>query len=230
MVCGGAALRPELVETFKAIGVEIFQGYGITECAPLISVVPFGVYNPKSCGLVSDSIQVFIDKENPTDEFGEIVVKGPNVMLGYYKNEQATKEVLSPKGWFYTGDYGYVDSNNYLYITGRKKNIIVLQDGKNVFPEEIEEYLAAIPHVKESVVVGRQKENDLCITAIIYPDFEYTDSIGLKINEEVYNAIRDQINAMNRMLVGYKRVMSVEFINNEFEKTPSKKIKRFLYK
>jgi long-chain acyl-CoA synthetase len=230
MVCGGAALRPELVETFKAIGVEICQGYGITECAPLISVIPFGVNNPKSCGLVSDSIQVFIDKENPTDEFGEIVVKGPNVMLGYYKNEQATKEVLSPKGWFYTGDYGYVDSNNYLYITGRKKNIIVLQDGKNVFPEEIEEYLAAIPHVKESVVVGRQKENDLCITAIIYPDFEYTDSIGLKTNEEVYNAIRDQINAMNRKLVGYKRVMSVEFINNEFEKTPSKKIKRFLYK
>ena len=230
MVCGGAALRPELVEIFQAIGVEICQGYGITECAPLISVVPFGVYNPKSCGLVSDSIQVFIDKENPTDEFGEIVVKGPNVMLGYYKNEQATKEVLSPKGWFYTGDYGYVDSNNYLYITGRKKNIIVLQDGKNVFPEEIEEYLAAIPHVKESVVVGRQKENDLCITAIIYPDFEYTASIGLKTNEEVYNAIRDQINAMNRKLVGYKRVMSVEFINNEFEKTPSKKIKRFLYK
>ena len=230
MVCGGAALRPELVEIFQAIGVEICQGYGITECAPLISVVPFGVYNPKSCGLVSDSIQVFIDKENSTDEFGEIVVKGPNVMLGYYKNEQATKEVLSPKGWFYTGDYGYVDSNNYLYITGRKKNIIVLQDGKNVFPEEIEEYLAAIPHVKESVVVGRQKENDLCITAIIYPDFEYTASIGLKTNEEVYNAIRDQINAMNRKLVGYKRVMSVEFINNEFEKTPSKKIKRFLYK
>ncbi len=230
MVCGGAALRPELVEIFQAIGVEICQGYGITECAPLISVVPFGVYNPKSCGLITDSIQVFIDKENPTDEFGEIVVKGPNVMLGYYKNEQATKEVLSPKGWFYTGDYGYVDKNNYLYITGRKKNIIVLQDGKNVFPEEIEEYLGAIPHVKECVVVGRQKDNDLCITALIYPDFEYTGSIGLKTNEEVYNAIRDQINAMNRKLVGYKRVMAVEFINNEFEKTPSKKIKRFLYK
>ena len=230
MVCGGAALRPELVEIFQAIGVEICQGYGITECAPLISVVPFGVYNPKSCGLITDSIQVFIDKENPTDEFGEIVVKGPNVMLGYYKNEQATKEVLSPKGWFYTGDYGYVDKNNYLYITGRKKNIIVLQDGKNVFPEEIEEYLGAIPHVNECVVVGRQKDNDLCITALIYPDFEYTGSIGLKTNEEVYNAIRDQINAMNRKLVGYKRVMAVEFINNEFEKTPSKKIKRFLYK
>lgn len=230
MVCGGAALRPELVSTFRAIGVEIVQGYGITECSPLVSVVPFGVYNPKSCGKVVDSMQVFIDKENPTDEFGEIVVKGPNVMLGYYKNEQATNEVLSPKGWFYTGDYGYVDSKGYLYITGRKKNIIVLQDGKNVFPEEIEEYLGAIPHIKECVVVGRQKDNDLAITAIVYPDFEYTDSIGLKTKDEVYNAIRDQINTVNRTLVGYKRIMALEFMETEFEKTPSKKIKRFLYK
>lgn len=230
LVCGGAALRPELVEIFGAIGIDIVQGYGITECAPLVSVIPFGVYNPKSCGKVVESVQVFIDKENPTDEFGEIVVKGPNVMLGYYKNEQATKEVLSPKGWFYTGDYGYVDKNNYLYITGRKKNIIVLQDGKNVFPEEIEEYIAAIPHVKESVVVGREKDNDLAITAIVYPDFEYTESIGLKSKEEVYNAIREQINTMNRKLVGYKRVVSLEFLDEEFEKTPSKKIKRFLYK
>ncbi len=230
LVCGGAALRPELVDIFKAIGVHISQGYGITECAPLISVVPFDVYNPKSCGLLVDSIQMFIDKEKPSDDFGEIVVKGPNVMMGYYKNEAATKEVLSPKGWFYTGDYGYIDANNYVYITGRKKNIIVLQDGKNVFPEEIEEYIGSIPHIKESVVVGRAKDNDLCITALIYPDFEYTDSLGLKTREEVYNAIRDEINAMNRKIVGYKRVMSIEFMEVPFEKTPAQKIKRFLYK
>ena len=230
LICGGAALRPELVATFRAIGVEVLQGYGITECAPLVSVVPFGVYNPKSCGKIVDSMQVFIDKENPSDEFGEIVVKGNNVMLGYYKNEQATKEVLSDSGWFYTGDYGYVDKKGYLYITGRKKNIIVLQDGKNVFPEEIEEYLGSIPHIKETVVVGRQKDNDLCITAIVYPDFDYTDSIGLKTKEDVYNAIREQINNTNRKLVGYKRIMALEFLDEEFEKTPSKKIKRFLYK
>ena len=230
MVCGGAALRPDLVEMFAALGITICQGYGITECAPLISVIPFGVYNPKSCGLLVENMQVFIDKENPTDEFGEIVVKGDNVMLGYYKNEQATKEVLSPKGWFYTGDYGYVDENNYIYITGRKKNIIVLQDGKNVFPEEIEEYIGMIPHVKECIVLGRQKDNDLAITALVYPDFDYAKGIGLKEKEEVYNAIRNEINAMNRKLVGYKRVMSLEFVDEEFEKTPSKKIKRFLYK
>lgn len=230
LVCGGAALRPELVSTFRAIGVEIVQGYGITECAPLVSVVPFGVYNPKSCGKIVESMQVFIDKENSGDEFGEIVVKGPNVMLGYYNNEQATKEVLRDNGWFYTGDYGYVDKKGYLYITGRKKNIIVLQDGKNVFPEEIEEYLGAIPHIKECVVIGRQKDNDLAITALVYPDFEYTDSIGLKSKEEVYNAIREQVNNTNRKLVGYKRIMALEFMEEEFEKTPSKKIKRFLYK
>ena len=230
LVCGGAALRPELVEIFRAIGIEIVQGYGITECAPLVSVVPFGVYNPKSCGKIVESMQIFIDKENPSDEFGEIVVKGDNVMLGYYNNEQATKEVLSDNGWFYTGDYGYVDKKGYLYITGRKKNIIVLQDGKNVFPEEIEEYLGAISHIKECVVIGRQKDNDLSITALVYPDFEYTDSIGLKSKEEVYNAIREEINAVNRKLVGYKRVAALEFMEEEFEKTPSKKIKRFLYK
>ena len=229
LVCGGAALRPELVDTFKAIGIEILQGYGITECSPLVSVIPAGVYNPKSCGKIVECMQVYIDKENPTDEFGEIVVKGDNVMLGYYNNEQATNEVLS-KGWFHTGDYGYVDKKGYLYITGRKKNIIVLQDGKNVFPEEIEEYLGAIPHIKECVVVGRQKDNDLAITAIVYPDFEYTDSIGLKSKEEVYNAIRDKINETNRKLVGYKRIVSLEFVEEEFEKTPSKKIKRYLYK
>ena len=230
LICGGAALRPELVSTFKAIGIEISQGYGITECAPLVSVVPAGVYNPKSCGKIVDSMQVFIDKENPTDEFGEIVVKGDNVMLGYYNNEQATKEVLKDNGWFYTGDYGYVDNKGYLYITGRKKNIIVLQDGKNVFPEEIEEYLGALPHVKECVVIGRQKDNDLAITALVYPDFDYTKSIGLNSNEEVYNAIREQVNNVNRKLVGYKRIAALEFMEEEFEKTPSKKIKRFLYK
>ena len=152
IVCGGAALRPELVDIFRAIGIEIVQGYGITECAPLVSVVPFGVYNPKSCGKVTESMQVFIDKENPSDSFGEIVVKGDNVMLGYYNNEAATKEVLKDNGWFYTGDYGYVDKKGYLYITGRKKNIIVLQDGKNVFPEEIENYILTKNANNEKVI------------------------------------------------------------------------------
>ena len=229
LVCGGAALRPELVETFEAIGIRISQGYGITECAPLISVVPLNVYNPKSCGKLVDSLQIFIDKENPDDEYGEIVVKGQNVMLGYYKNEEATKDVLS-KGWFYTGDYGYVDKNNYIYITGRKKNVIVLQDGKNVFPEELEEYLGGIRLIKECVVIGRAKENDLCITALIYPDAEYAESIGLTNKEDVNSEIKNQINIINKKLVGYKRIAAVEFRAEPFEKTTTQKIKRFALK
>ena len=229
IICGGAALRPELVEIFECIGVRISQGYGITECAPLISVVPLNVYNPKSCGKLVDGMQIFIDKEKPDDEFGEIVVKGKNVMLGYYKNEEATKDVLS-KGWFYTGDYGYIDKNNYIYITGRKKNVIVLQDGKNVFPEELEEYLGALPLVSECVVVGREKENDLCITALVYPDAEYAESIGLTNNEDIYSEIKNQINLINKKLVGYKRIAAVEFRTEPFEKTTTRKIKRFAVK
>lgn len=230
IICGGAPLRPELVETFDAIGIRITQGYGITECSPLVAAVPFDVLNPKSCGVLIGGVQVFIDKEKPEDTVGEIVVKGDNVMLGYYDNPDATREVLSPKGWFYTGDYGYLDENNYLYITGRKKSMIVLQDGKNVFPEEIEEYISAIPLIKESVVVGRARDNDLAITALIYPDTEYAAGEGLKTKEEIYNAIRLKINEMNRKLVGYKRVATIEFRDEPFEKTPSQKIKRFLYK
>jgi long-chain acyl-CoA synthetase len=229
IVCGGAALRPELVEIFETLGVRISQGYGITECAPLISVVPLNIYNPKSCGKLSGGMQIFIDKEKPDDDFGEIVVKGKNVMLGYYKNEEATKEVLS-KGWFYTGDYGYIDEDNYLYITGRKKNVIVLQDGKNVFPEELEEYLSAVPLVNECVVVGREKDKDICITALVYPDAEYAESIGLTKKEDIHLEIRNQINLINKNLVGYKRIAAVEFRQEPFEKTPTKKIKRFLVK
>lgn len=229
IICGGAALRPELVEIFECIGVRISQGYGITECAPLISVVPLNVYNPKSCGKLVDGMQIFIDKEKPDDEFGEIVVKGKNVMLGYYKNEEATRDVLS-KGWFYTGDYGYIDKENYIYITGRKKNVIVLQDGKNVFPEELEEYLSALPLVSECVVVGREKENDLCITALVYPDAEYAESIGLTKDEEIYSEIKNSINLINKNLVGYKRIAAVEFRTEPFEKTTTRKIKRFAVK
>ena len=229
LICGGAALRPELVDTFRAIGIHISQGYGITECAPLISVVPLNVYNPRSCGKLVDSLQIFIDKENPEDEYGEIVVKGKNVMLGYYKNEKATREVLS-KGWFYTGDYGYIDKNKYLYITGRKKNVIVLQDGKNVFPEELEEYLGAIDLIKECVVVGRAKDNDLSITALIYPDADHAQSIGLSASGEIHEAIRAEINQINKKLVGYKRIAAVEFRTEPFEKTTTQKIKRFAVK
>lgn len=230
-IVGGAALNPELVDMFKSLGIHISQGYGITECAPLISVISLTDYNPASCGKAMPGIQVMIDKENPEDQTGEIVVKGDNVMLGYYNAPELTDEVLS-NGWFRTGDYGYVDKKGYIYITGRKKNIIIASNGKNVFPEEIEEYISEIPMVEEVVVVGRdeKKNGEVSIVAICVPNMEECEARGLTEPEAIYEAINEQINAVNKKLVAYKHINHLEIRNEPFEKTAARKIKRFLVK
>lgn len=229
LISGGAALNPALVDSFRDIGITVSQGYGITECAPLVAVVPLDAYNPKSCGKINEHMQVFIDKANASDLYGEIVVKGDNVMLGYYKDQEATDDVLV-KGWFYTGDYGYVDADNYLYITGRKKNVIVLPGGKNVFPEELEEYLASVQLIEECVVIGREKDGDVIITAVVYPNQVYAESIGLTGAEEIRERIKEEIRTVNHKLAAYKQVRKVEFRTEPFEKTTTKKIKRFTVK
>ena len=230
-IVGGAALNPELVDSFKNLGIHISQGYGITECAPLISVIGLTDYNPASCGKAMPGMQVMIDKENPDDLTGEIVVKGDNVMLGYYNAPELTNEVIS-NGWFRTGDYGYVDKKGYIYITGRKKNIIIASNGKNVFPEEIEEYIGEIPLVEEVVVVGREgeKKGDVEIVAIVVPNQEECEAAGITGEEAIYNAIYEKITEVNRKLVAYKHVDKVEIRTEPFEKTAAKKIKRFLVK
>ena len=230
-IAGGAALNPELVENFKSLGIHISQGYGITECAPLISVISLTDYNPASCGKAMPGIQVMIDKENPDDQTGEIVVKGDNVMLGYYNAPELTEEVIT-NGWFRTGDYGYVDKKGYIYITGRKKNIIIASNGKNVFPEEIEEYIGEIPLVEEVVVLGREgeKKGDVEIVAIAVPNQEECQAAGLTDEEAIYNAIYERITEINKKLVAYKHINKLEIRNEPFEKTAAKKIKRFLVK
>lgn len=230
-VVGGAALNPELVDNFKSLGIHISQGYGITECAPLISVVSLTDYNPASCGKAMPGMQVMIDKENPDDLTGEIVVKGDNVMLGYYNAPELTDEVLS-NGWFRTGDYGYVDKKGYIYITGRKKNIIIASNGKNVFPEEIEEYISDIPLVEEVVVVGRdeKKNGEISIVAIVVPNQEECEARGLTEDEAIYEAISTEVTAVNKKLVAYKHINHVEIRKEPFEKTAARKIKRFLVK
>ncbi len=233
IVSGGAPLNPQLVKDFDSFGIQISEGYGITECSPLISVNPYFAPKPGSVGPAVEGCEVKIDAECVNDlgfEQGEIMARGGNVMIGYYKNPEATAEVFTEDGFFRTGDVGYIDEDGYIFITGRKNSVIVLENGKNVFPEEIEEYLSRLDCVGESVVVGRKKDgsDNIVLTAIIYPNPELTASEP-DINK-VAEQVKAQVNAMNRELVGYKQVRAVEIRRSEFEKTTSRKIKRHLVK
>ncbi len=231
IICGGAALNPEFADTFEKFGVNIYEGYGITECSPLISVNPFTAPKRGSVGPTVPSCEAKIDGTSTNGQGfieGEILVKGDNVMLGYYKNEEATKEVFTDDGYFRTGDVGYMDKDGYIYITGRKKSVIVLENGKNVFPEEIEEYLTNIDTIAESVVVGRKDGESVVLTAIIYPAFDKFEK-DADINT-IADSIKASINTMNKKLPSFKQVRNIELRQNEFEKTTSRKIKRYLVK
>jgi long-chain acyl-CoA synthetase len=228
-IVGGAAVDPKMIKAFDDFGIHISQGYGITECAPLISAVRFDEYNPTSCGKPAHYMQVFIDKNSPDDTFGEIVVKGDNVMLGYYENEEETAKVLHD-GWFRTGDYGYLDEKGYLYITGRKKNVIVLEGGKNVFPEEIEEYLGAVSLIEECVVIGREEDGKTNIVALVYPSSDECRRLGLEDKDEISKKIAAEITKINKKLASYKHVAKIELVDEPFEKTTSQKIKRHIIK
>ena len=232
IVCGGAPLNPELFDTFSEFGMDISEGYGITECAPLIAVSPY--YAPKkgSVGPAVPCCTVRIDSDYQNDKGyfeGEIQVQGDNVMLGYYKNPEETAKVFTEDGWFCTGDVGYMDDDGYIFITGRKKNVIVLENGKNVFPEEIEEYLGQIETIAECVVLGRkmnEESDEITLTALVYPQMDKFDRDAE--TEVIEETIRGQINKMNHKLVSYKQIRGVEFRYEPFEKTTSKKIKRHL--
>lgn len=237
IVCGGAPLSPQLISDFNAFGIYILEGYGITECSPLVAVNRPGKERLHSVGKPVENCEVKIDNADndraaeDIEEYGyvtgEILVKGENVMLGYYKNEEATRAAFTPDGWFRTGDLGYIDRDGYIFITGRKKNLIILSNGKNVYPEEIEEYLISLPGVKESVVLGRKNAaEEVVITALIYPDVE-NPAVKGKSREEVYALLKAEITELNRTLPVFKQVREIELRDTEFEKTTSKKIKRY---
>ena len=224
VVCGGAPLRPELIDEFGAFGIKILEGYGITECAPLISCNPIHWRKKRSAGMVVAHMEARIDKENPDDETGEIVTHGDAVMLGYYKNPEATAAVFTEDGWFRTGDIGYIDGDNFVYITGRKKNVIIASNGKNVFPEELEEYLGVSELISECAVIGRKDEaGEVLITALIYPDY---DKFEGKTAEEIKEAIDAEVEAVNKKLPTFKHIGCVEIRETDFEKTTSRKIMR----
>ena len=234
IVCGGAPINPKILKDLYLFGITVFEGYGITECSPLVAVNSARVLRPRSVGAPVFGCEVKIDfegsEEVPADgpRTGEILVKGPNVMLGYYKNEEATAAVFTEDGFFRTGDIGYLGKDNYIYITGRKKNVIILSNGKNVFPEELEEYLSEIPYVKESVVIGRKQNGaEVAITAIVVPEIQHPDLDG-KTPSQIYDLVHDAVMAVNKGLPTFKHITGIEIRNEEFEKNTSKKIKRYL--
>ncbi len=233
IISGGAPLNPELCRVFFEFGIQLCEGYGITECSPLISVNRYYAPRPGSVGTVVKNCHARIEGHDgsllPAGEIGEIVVSGDNVMLGYYNNEEANQAVFTEDGWFRTGDMGYMDKDGYIFITGRIKSVIVLENGKNVFPEEIEEYLGNIEGVSECVVVGRKGEDGetIILTAVIYPDAEKFEGMDKQAITETLNS---RIQAMNKRLAGFKHIRAVELRDEPFEKTTSRKIRRHLVK
>ena len=229
-IVGAAAANPNIVSDFRDLKLNTLQGYGLTECSPLVAGNTDFFQKDDSAGLPIPNVEYKID--NPNDEgVGEILVKGPNVMLGYYKNEEETNKVIKD-GWFHTGDLGKIDENGYLYITGRCKSVIVTKNGKNIYPEEVEYYLNDNPLISESLVLGIQKENDdeTYINAQIYPNIEaITEYLkgSVPTKEEIWKIISDAVSNVNKKLPNYKHIKNFVIRDKEFEKTTTQKIKRY---
>ncbi len=225
VVCGGAPLRNETITAFDNLGINVVNGYGISECAPLVAANCTAWKRLGSVGYIVPICQVRIMNKDRNGS-GEIQVKGDNVMLGYYKDEAATKSTFTEDGWFITGDLGYLDKDNFLYLTGRDKNLIILPNGKNVHPEELEETItSSIPYVKEVVVTSSigNKLDESSIHAYIYFDPSSVQESGY---ENLRSQIKADIKKINRRLAVYKRISSIFISEKEFEKTTTKKIKR----
>lgn len=227
LISGAAAIDPKVIEDFTAMGIPMIQGYGMTEHSPIIAVNRDRYSKPSSVGPPMPNTEVRI--LNPDDQgVGEILSKSASVMLGYYNNPEETEEILSD-GWLHTGDYGYIDKKGFLYITGRKKNVIVTKNGKNIFPEEAEFYLTRSDYIAEAIVYGIPDESggETVVCARIFPDFEQIDErLGKLSDDELHELIRDQIDGANEKMPLYKHIRRFELRYTEFEKTPSRKIKR----
>ncbi len=226
IICGGAPLRPDLVKDFDDFGIALLNGYGITECSPLISVNRNHYNCVGSIGLPIPSMDVKIEEPNENGE-GEICARGANVMLGYYKEPAETSKVLDKEHYFHTGDIGRIDENGVIYITGRVKNLIILSNGKNVYPEEIETAVAAIPGVSDVVVyegMSRRGTDHNQIVAEIYPDKDFIEKNDIKAVNDYF---RSRINEYNRTTVKYKQVGFVKVRKEEFPKNTLRKITRF---
>ena len=224
---GAAPMSKDTIIGYNNLGIEQVQGYGLTETSPVISAETDHKKRPGSIGLVLENLECKIDNPDK-DGIGEITVKGPSVMLGYYNNEKATKEVLKD-GWFSTGDYGYIDKDGFLYITGRKKDVIVLRNGENVYPQEIETLINKIPYVKESIVYqrGQSKTDTMLCAKIVYDEEIIKETFGEKTEEEYKEEIWKEIKEINKNLPLFKHIKKIEITTKELENTTTQKVKRY---
>ena len=223
VIVGGAAFNREVEQFLQKIGFPITVGYGATECAPIISYADWKEHRATSCGLTVPRMEIRIDSPNPQEVVGEILVKGMNVMQGYYKNPEATAATLRD-GWYHTGDLGIMDADGFLYIRGRSKNMLLGASGQNIYPEEIEDKLNTLPYVAESIVIQKGEK----LYALIYPDFDEATKAGLD-DDGIRQAMEQNRKDLNAMVASYEQISGVRIYNEEFEKTPKRSIKRFLY-
>ncbi|MGP1476089.1 MAG: AMP-binding protein [Phocaeicola sp.] len=225
VIVGGAAFNKEIEAFLKSIDFPYTVGYGMTECAPIISYEDWKSFKLGSCGKTAPRMELKIDSANPQHEVGEILTRGMNVMLGYYKNQEATDAIIDKEGWLHTGDLGIMDEKGNLTIRGRNKNMILGPSGQNIYPEEIEERLNNMPYVSESLVI--QQANGK-LAALVYPDYDAVSAHQLS-EEQLNKAMEENIAMLNTVVPSYSTISTVKIYPEEFEKTPKKSIKRFLY-
>ena len=225
IIVGGAAFNQEIEHFLHKINFPYTVGYGTTECAPIIAYSDYNDFVPGSCGKAVVHMQVEIESSDPQNIPGEIIVKGLNVMLGYYKNEEATNQVLDSNGWYHTGDLGIMDKDGNIFIKGRSKNMLLGSNGQNIYPEEIEDKLNSLALVGESIVLQREEK----LVALVHPDMEEAESMGFSM-DDIQKVMAQNLQTLNEMMPGYSKVSEIILHEEEFEKTPKKSIKRYLYK
>lgn len=225
IIVGGAPLNPDVEKFLYRIGFPVTVGYGMTECGPLISYAPSSISKPRSVGRIVDRMEVGIDSLDPLTVPGNILVRGENLMKGYYKNDKATREVFpDDSGWMNTGDMGIIDEEGHIFIMGRSKTMILGPSGQNIYPEEIEQKLNILPYVSESLII----DDGGSLVALIHPDFEAANDQHLD-DAAIENIMDDNLETLNAMLPAYSKVKRYKIMDVEFEKTPKRSIKRFLY-
>ena len=225
IIIGGAAFNQEVEQFLHRISFPYTVGYGATECAPIICYADWREFVPGSCGRAAKNMEVRIDSPDPQNVPGEILARGLNVMLGYYKNEEATRETIDAQGWYHTGDLGTMDREGNVFINGRSKNMLLGPNGQNIYPEEIEDKLNSMTMVLESIVVQR----DTKLVALVHPDFDEARSMNFS-REDLQDVMNQNLTGLNQQLPAYEKISEIVIHDEEFQKTPKKSIKRYLYK